>query len=382
MTRSGLALLLLALSLAVGAGAWLFTHFERVPTRDRVGFQGEARRNPYLAALRLLERLGLDARETRSLPALRTLPGRGVLVLARGRRGLTPDLQAALLQWVGQGGRLIAEGEAREESDPLLDALGVGRAAVEERTCTAPEITARGGETPPRVDPRGGGDEDEGYRLQVEGKPAARLLNLPRGAGWVTVVTDLAFISNADIADDDHAELLWQLVNLGGAPEAVVFLTRPSESGLLRWLLDRVPATLASAAVWLALWLWRAVPRAGPVAPDPERVRRRLLDHVRASGRFHWSAGGGARLLEAARDACLRAVARAQPDFPALSPPERLARLTGSFGLSPEEARQVLAGEPPQRVREFTGRVRLFQTLQARLAPSGAGGPRAGGTSG
>ena len=52
-----------ALVLLIVAGAvWLVLNFEYVTESQYVGLQGEARRNPLLAAMRLYERMGVPAR--------------------------------------------------------------------------------------------------------------------------------------------------------------------------------------------------------------------------------------------------------------------------------------------------------------------------------
>ena len=57
-TRPSCRMLAAAESSAVLALAWLATRIERVPEMEQVGYSGEARRNPYLAALRLAQRMG------------------------------------------------------------------------------------------------------------------------------------------------------------------------------------------------------------------------------------------------------------------------------------------------------------------------------------
>jgi hypothetical protein len=97
-------------------------------------------------------------------------------------------------------------------------------------------------------------------------------------------------------------------------------------------------------------------------------VRRRLLDHLRASGRFQWSVGDGAALAESAREAALRRVARAQADFAGLAEREREARLAAAFGLDPAEARRVLRPARDLAIPQFVAAMRVFQRIHERLA--------------
>jgi hypothetical protein len=111
----------------------------------------------------------------------------------------------------------------------------------------------------------------------------------------------------------------------------------------------------------LFLWLWSIAPRFGPVAPDAPPGRRRLLDHLRASGRYFWNKGLRARLVIAARDAALRRVNRAQPDFAGASERERVDRLASLAAISKEEAHRFLVAGGAMRGADF---IRLTQHAQ------------------
>jgi hypothetical protein len=100
---------------------------------------------------------------------------------------------------------------------------------------------------------------------------------------------------------------------------------------------------LVATFLLLGCWLWRIVPRFGPVPADPPPARRRLLDHLRASGRYLWTEGLRGQLAAAAREAALRRLARAQPDFAAASGSEKAARLAALASIPLEEAQRFLA---------------------------------------
>jgi hypothetical protein len=204
--------------------------------------------------------------------------------------------------------------------------------------------------------------------VRVDGPVATHLLHFPRGAGQVTVLNDLAFIRNGGIGAHDHAEFLWQLVRFQRQPGMVLFFDDIEKLSLWGWLVNNAAAVLASGAALLALWLWRIAPRFGPLAPDPEPSRRRLLDHLRASGRFQWMAGGAARLLESARERALRRVARAQPDFASLNRAESEARLAATFDLDHSDARRLLEPVKTASPHEFMNAIRAFQRIHERLS--------------
>jgi hypothetical protein len=182
------------------------------------------------------------------------------------------------------------------------------------------------------------------------------------------VLNDLEFLRNRSIGRLDHAEFLWQIVRFQPDTPALFVFDNPQKLSLLAWLRDNAWAVLAAAGLLLVLWLWRVGARFGPVLPDPEPARRRLLDHLRASGRFQWSRGGGGALVEAAREAALRRVGRAYPDFAALTRAEQQSRLVELFGVRPEDAQKVLAAAHPRSPGELMTAIGVYQRIQERLS--------------
>jgi hypothetical protein len=356
---------------AICAGAvWFFDNFEQVPVRDWTGYQGEARRNAFLAAERLLVRMGMRVRHLKTPPELRELPVNGTLILPERRNALAPAERERLLAWVEGGGHLIVEDENHRVPDPILDALGVKREPVKNPDKSRViEV---------RLPHAGEALKVEMHSLQslvapqaifrIQGKSAVHLVHFKHGRGQVTVLNDIAFMRNGPIGRNDHAEFLWQLVRFQPDTPAVFVFDNPQKLSLFAWLRDNVWAPMAAGAVLLALWLWHIAPRFGPMTSDPEPARRRLLDHLRASGRFQWSAGGAATLAEAAREAALRRVARTQADFAGLTVPERRERLAASFDLAPDEAGRLLRPAQNLQPGEFVAAMRVFQRIHERLS--------------
>jgi len=335
-------------ALLVAGLVWYLSGFERVPVTERVGYSGEARLRPFLAAERFAERMGVAARELRALPELDQLPPAGVLLLPRQRQSLEARRAAQLAVWVAAGNHLIVEAERAGVADPLLAQLGIARSRAPAwlRTVQA-ELPGTGrkltvsGFSASRVQAAG---QTPGFRVGPAGDE--RLLTVRHGAGLVSAAVDLNFARNVLIGQNDNAELLWTLMTLRPAAELLVF-HHPRRLSLWGFLVARAPGVLLAAAALLALWLWRIAPRYGTVLPDPPSARRRLLDHLRAGGRFLWSQGRRAQLAAAAREAALRRVARAYPDFASAPPAAQAARLAALAGLSTDDAALLLAAPDP-----------------------------------
>jgi hypothetical protein len=319
--------------------------------------------------------MGVPVRHVKTPGELRELPPNGTLILPDRRDSIAPDERRRLLAWVEAGGHLIVEDEDHRRPDPMLDALGVKRKPTQPPGGEGLlEVELPHAPAPMKVRMHALQSlEAPQARVSVQGKAATHLVHFARGRGQVTALNDLAFLRNGAVGANDHAEFLWQLVRFQPETAAVFVFDNPQKLSLAGWLADNAWPALAAAAGVLALWLWHIAPRFGPLTPDPEPVRRRLLDHLRASGRFQWSTGGAATLAESAREAAFRRVARAQVDFTGLGAREREERLHQSFGLTAEEARRVLRPASNLAIHEFVTGMRVFQRIHERLSSRAKG---------
>lgn len=350
------------LAVAAGAGAVLAlalaSLIEVVPTEVEVGPQGEARRDPHLAARRLLAELGVPAESRR---ALQPLPPAGhVLVLLAPDGALTGRDAERLLAWVEAGGRLVATPQRA-----LAEPLG---ARVEETehpfTGILPVAPGPGLAYTVEIDTSlslsdpGGGAE---WTSTTGPEGIGLLLRYRRGEGVVTLLSDLAFLENHRIGEHQHAALFWHLVRSEGQPPGVRLIGSLDYPSLSALLLRRGWPALAAGGALLALWAWRRAARFGPPLPDPPAGRRRLLEHVRAAGDFLWRQGRGEDLVASTRRGLGRAAARLHPGWERLDERERVARLARAAGLAGGAVSWALAGEVPA---DSAGFARMIQTLE------------------
>ena len=350
---------------------WFFNNFERVPGRESVGASGEARLRPFRAAERLATRMGRPAKELGLMPELNELGAGGVLLLPVGRQALAPAQTSQVLAWVARGGHAIVEAERPRLADPLLDGLDIKR--LEDKDMPS-VVTAElpGSARPLKVGFNDNTRLDAGRRqvlAQVPQTGPLRLVSFRYGKGVVTAGTRLDFARNDRIGEQDNAEFFWHLARLTPAPRLEVFSLMQRLS-LWRFLRDHALPALLAGFVLLALWLWRIAPRFGPVPPDAPPARRRLLDHLRASGRYLWTEGLRGALAAAARDAALRRLARAQPDFSVAAATEKGVRLAALADVPLEDAQRFIAGGahfPGLRGAEFMRLAAIAQRVHFAL---------------
>lgn len=384
MTRRLVWLGVLVLALLALGSAWFLHNFERVPVKEREAPQREARQNPYLALERFLARMGRPVLRESNAQALDRLPPGGVLFLDKGRRHhLTPARQAALLRWVQEGGYLLLVPEFQGVPDPLLEALGAEWFEAPETDAEEDDPPAR---KPPRLPPQlivrvPGSDTalaaDFRFGL-VPGSPepewqaghpdhGQQLLHYARGRGHVAVVVGLdGMLSNWRIGERDHAELLWALLQRYQPQGTVMLVSRLEVPSLWDWLAESAWAACIAAAALLVLWLWRIVPRFGPIAPELPPARRELREHLAAVGRFLWRSGGLGHWLAVARGSFLARLALRHPAIAALPAGEQAAALAQLTGRPAQHIAAALHG-PAATPAAFTEALRLLQRIQSRL---------------
>lgn len=374
MTRTLQAAALIGLALALG-GLWFVSTHERVEIREWVGPSPAARVNPYLAAMRFAERLGMKTAFVYGTVQFEALPPDSVVLLPAGRSGLTAARLRALDRWLREGGHAIVEPEAAGKADLLLDRHrikrdGSARAPAEKKSeielpgidrplvaayLPAPALRFEG-TAPDIVAPDSGG---------------IWLASIPIGAGRLTVVSGLRRFDNRSIGSHDHAEIFRRVLDFRPNARTLTVMRLPHALPLWGWLRDNALPTLAAGGVLLALWLLRILPRFGPIQPEPANARRQLREHILATGRFRWAHGGRAGLLGAARETCEHHVAALTPRLAQMPPERRWQELAARTGLEVASVAAAFGG-PVRNAREFVHVIGTLASIHANISrPSG-----------
>jgi hypothetical protein len=373
------------------AGVWFVLSFEKVGEEEFEPPTADAQRNRFLAAERLLAGLGIVARRLDGLEGDYALAPDSALLVPARRGALSAAALARLERFVDEGGHLLVEAEPLTQADPLLALFDIER--VE-------SAYPRWGSSWWRDRNRQlthGGSADDALRTGIEsGEPAMAVRIQPgdlaldaidllwaldddgdvlvlqrlHGAGRVTALADMSPFENWEIGHLDHAEWLHRLL-AGPAqsqPPASVAIVQAWRGGLARWLLDSAWRVLLAGGVLLLALLWAAMPRFGPVAADPEPARRRLLDHLAASGRLLWLRGERRMLAQAATDAALARVRREFPHSAAMAPDAFAALLCRRCGLDSGQAQALLAASMPTQPAAFLYLLRACRRVHATLS--------------
>lgn len=391
----------IALAALLAAGAWCWQHYMESYRYPRDEVSKAAQENPMLAATRLLRQHGhrVDTVASMSMLALDTLPD-GILLVGANQGQLTPPQARRLLQWVRRGNTLITTAKfgrpARKTDTPAVDPDPLaGRLKLTadidkalNRLCNPDDQSAA-----PVRDKKPSWSRIECYtapgrnyaltldteRVSLQTGAAAPVpLSADRDGHAVAVYAEgrgrlvvmaINFFDNRRLPRYDHADLLLELGALAAPGSRVQIVQRLDILPWYRALWQQFDLAIVSLALGLALLLWRAVLRFGPLLPAPQPRRRALLEHINASGRWLWQAPGGRdTLLAAARLATTDLMQRRAPDVLRLAPEAQAQHLAGPCRLAADDIRRALHDDAARQAPDFARQISTLQTLREYYA--------------
>lgn len=320
-------------------------------TRD-VGHKGKARINPYLAAERLLGELGYEVVTEPGWPDLDR--GELSMVLVPASVLSAEGYVNALERWTQWGGHtviLLERGESYlndwsrggfypgwgaevpEALDGWMERAGW---TLEGDGGAMPGSSSAGSATEVTV-----GDETfevwmESSAVIATSEGEVSVASTGYGSGRLTVVADARPFRNRYIGDHQHASLLARLAESSPDYGAVTFIRNASLSfWALLW--EQAWAFVVALLLLTAFWLWKNLPRFGPLdSKEPGGTLRAYDRHLEALGDFHWRLDHGEGLLRPLRESLL----------------ERAHRLALSSGRADADVFELMAdraGMPRER---------------------------------
>lgn len=376
-------LLLVCLLAAAGFYAWSkATPYDEVIDR---GPSPEAQANPYLAAEHFLRKQGLPVDHAFGLDRLADLPSEHhSLLLLTERSNMSPRQVEQLLDWNRSGGHLLVVAEALwdeetgKSGDLLLDRLQIRQVLSDEpeepapaRKKKTPDLTRLyiDNETAPAyfgfdtafnlTDPK------HLAQFSANSAQSSHLMQLDLGQGRVTVITDSDLWKTANIGKHDNAWLLWYLTQ----GTAVTLLANGDVDDLFSLLLRYFPQALVALTALIALALWHAGMRQGPIQAPAPKARRQLQEHLKASADFLLRRNGQRTLVQALQRDILRAARHRHPSFEHLDDAQQWQVLEHLTHQPSHVISQALGPLPEKRLSsaDFSRQVACLQTLRNAL---------------
>jgi hypothetical protein len=208
-------------------------------------------------------------------------------------------------------------------------------------------VSLRGAATPLLADADG-----EALRIYAEGK--GRIVMLPTN-----------YFDNGALQQVDHAELLLYLARMNPGKPTVTIVQRLDIVRWYRALWHDYPRFLVCAALALALLLFAATRRFGPLLPSPALERRALIEHIDASGAWLWKLPGGRLLLlDAVRASVNALLARRVHALRTLGPADQCLLLARATTLPAAALDDALFAPPAPLPRDFTRQIRTLMQLR------------------
>lgn len=385
--RDRLILVLLAVLLLAG-GAWLVSATEWTEVDVPTPAKGEALTNPLYATEKLLAALGAKVVRHKSLDAMP--PPQARLVLVSRNWDLFPERTQRLRAWVAQGGHLVIPGFlVRHKS--LTDWLPVTEEnAIRPQTVTptrpfnkaAKDADCRSLEEPPEVASSYG--DSRAFRVcgayfspqylpanrqaaplwSLRGTAGMEAVRVQVGQGTVTVLGGWGLLGNSNLLRADNAQLAAAALQARAGAE-FWFVAEEAREPFVPWLWHQAWAALLLGLLALALALWRAGVRFGPLAPSAPAQRRSMAEQVRGTARFlHMH---GPKALHAAQLRALHAsAARQLPRFSQLIPAQRTSEIARATGLDARALERAQADRARTRGL-LAADLELLETARRRL---------------
>jgi hypothetical protein len=378
----------------VGLLVLLAFRLEFVEVKVPAALKGEARTNPFYAAIVFMDALGADASWER---VLASEPDETVILLSSWNWTLNASRRDRLRKWVERGGRLVVDRSVHGDPEEFETWTGIGSLEADEDAIEEKEkADAEHGKEKPSVTEAAVQEvlnlrpctslteEGSGRLYDVCEVDFPRHLTVSRAAQWelrdgeylhaarVAVGKGSVTVLNAepfkyrDFLQGDHARLLVAATQLR-AGDRVAFLSEQDHASImaLLWRFG-APAVLLLAVV-VALGLWRSAARFGPLMAPPETARRSLAEQIRGTGQFALRFGGGKALHAATVRALRGAALKRQASYDRLSSEERVAALVKLSDVPADELGPALHFTGARSAHELRNAIAVLETARRRI---------------
>jgi len=367
---------------------WFINHeFEfRYEEVDK-GYQGEALTNPFLAAEFYLRSMGQKTKKLKLFPMTDSQLKSGDTLMIPGKR-IAYDKRRSefILDWVNRGGHLIITGEVLkgndyQRKDYILNATGL------QIEWEVSEDESLEGDDPVNLDVE---DEEDFWQIDfvkyqvisyapdfdseviwlVTNNSKLHAIQIKVGAGRVTLLSDTKMFRNQFIDDYDHAAFLFTLSNDQAQlydDSVFYYSVYDKQTNLLSWLWRNAYALMISLFIFLFIVLWKIVPRFGPLITVQKPVSRRFLDHLIASGNYHWRQGHYSYLIYAVRKQLQEQIKKSYPEWLNMSRDNQLKRLAKISQLDVSVVEKALFDTQIERAEDFMIKIKILEKLRKNL---------------
>lgn len=375
------------------AGYILIQNIEIVKEKVYVGLKGEALTNPYLAVERLLKKRDFKVDYVYSEYQIEQLcqqsfSYRGTIFFLAKRDTFNQQTLDTLLKWVESGGNLVADlpyysygDDVYSDTDFFAQQLGVEISNnpdihfIHEES----EIEEYGIEVMlPGIDKKLSvtldnflflKDTENSASWAVQQNDNNLLLQFKKGLGYISLTGSLSFMGNTMIGEKDNVALFWYLTTLGGRKGDVWFVLRNEAESFWEILFRYSWMFFISLLLFIILFIWKSSMRFGPLITITDTVRRSLIEHVFACGKFLWNKKLGPALLEALKQAVKYKIKTKLPLWDTLLADDQLELLKQRTELEAEVLNVLFIAETRKELtkKDFYTKAKLLERIYEKV---------------
>ncbi len=216
------------------------------------------------------------------------------------------------------------------------------------------------------------------YSIQSKEKNESRVLiedeifMLQRkiGKGMITLVADLSIIENQLLRETDNAEILWYLVHSNSnnkQPSAIWLFHNNEMSGLLELMWRYGWTVILPLAALLIFWLYQSLHRFGPLIPKQAIARRRLMEHIEASGQYFWKKKNKQALIDSTRQALNQRIGQLHPGWINTNEMGKVEHLAEMLDIPPKQVKHLLFNNKFEQDEDFTQLIIKLESIRRNL---------------
>jgi len=201
----------------------------------------------------------------------------------------------------------------------------------------------------------------------VDGKNGAQLLEFKIDDGWVTLLSDIQFLTNKRIDKFDHAAFLHTIVHIDDVDRKLWLIRNDDSPSLLALLFTHAHSAMVMFLIFIFVWLWYASRRFGPVAPNSQAIRRSMNEHITSTGHYQWRNNNRTELLESVQKALHEQIAQTRPLWVNLSDKDLAKKLARISGINRENILKAISIKQIGKELEFLATIKVLSIIRKKL---------------
>ncbi len=209
-------------------------------------------------------------------------------------------------------------------------------------------------------------DHESEFKLLIEDETF--LIQRAVGNGLITLISELDIIENQLLRNTDNAEIFWYLIHSHHEKPANVWLFHNNEMPNLLSLIWKYGWTvILSLAGLLLFWLFQSAQRFGPLIPKQAIARRRLMEHVDASGQYFWKMKNKQLLIDSTRKALNQRIGQLHPAWQNTDEMGQVDHLAEMLDIPINRIKHLLFNNQIETDEDFTELITELESIRRNL---------------